>query len=135
MLLCGVLIAQHKGQEAESVVRAVIAMLDARTDMHNDKAAAHSLLAIALSSQRKYAEARERMKAVVRMCVDAYGDDDVHAREAHELVKHMEAVEQQATCVSCDAPARAACARCNRTLYCSRACQRADWRAHKPECK
>ena len=134
MLLCGALIAQHKGEEAECVIRAVIAIIDARTDMPNDKAAAHSLLAIAMSSQRKYAEARERMKAVVRMCADAYGDDDMHTREARELVLHMESVELEATCVRCGAPARGACAQCGKTLYCSRGCQRADWRAHKPAC-
>ena len=134
MLLCGALIAQNKGEEAESVIRAVIAIIDARTDMPNDKAAAHSLLAIAMSSQRKYADARERMKAVVRMCADAYGDDDMHTREACELVRHMDSVELQATCVRCGAPARSACAQCGKTLYCSRGCQRADWRAHKPAC-
>jgi tetratricopeptide (TPR) repeat protein len=134
MLLTGVLIARHKGEEAETVIRAAIAVLEASAEMPNDKAAAHSLLAIAMSNQRKYTEAHERILRVVRMCAAAYGEDDVHTREARELVKHMECVALQATCVRCDAPARSACAQCMKTLYCSRACQRADWREHKPEC-
>ena len=134
MLLCGALIARHKGEEAEGVIRAVIAIVDARTEMPNDKAAAHSLLAIAMSNQRKYIEARDRIASVVRMCASAYGDDDVHTREARELASHMQLVARDTTCVRCDEPARSACAHCKRSLYCSRACQRADWREHKPEC-
>ena len=135
MLLCGVLIARHKGEEAEAVIRAVIASQDASAGMPNDRAAAHSLLAIAMSNQRKYAEARVRITSVVRMCEAAYGHDDAHTREARELERHMECVARETTCVLCDEPARSACAQCKRSLYCSRACQRADWREHKPECK
>lgn len=132
MLLCGALIARHKGEEAEGVIRAVIAG-QARASP-NDKAAAHSLLAIAMSNQRKYAEARERIASVVRMCEAAYGHDDVHALEARELARHMQQVARETTCVRCEQPAKCACAKCKKSLYCSRACQRADWRAHKPEC-
>lgn len=44
------------------------------------------------------------------------------------------AVRQPRVCAVCGAASSTRCARCNRVYYCSRVCQRRDWRAHKPAC-
>ena len=38
-------------------------------------------------------------------------------------------------CASCVRPATLTCARCGRVGYCSKECQRADWKRHRPECR
>lgn len=37
-------------------------------------------------------------------------------------------------CAACGGPARQMCAKCSRTRYCSRECQRGDWPRHREEC-
>jgi hypothetical protein len=135
MLLAGTLTAQKRSTEAESVIRTVIAMQDAGEEMHPDKAASHSLLAIVLCHQRRHTDAEECMRRVVRACEAAYGESDAHARESRELMRHIAAVAARAKCVMCERPASSACARCARSLYCSRECQRSDWRAHRRVCR
>ena len=38
------------------------------------------------------------------------------------------------TCASCGAAAALLCSRCTQVKYCSRECQRAHWKAHRPAC-
>ena len=38
------------------------------------------------------------------------------------------------TCASCGATAALHCSRCTLAKYCSKECQRAHWKAHRPEC-
>jgi len=38
-------------------------------------------------------------------------------------------------CKTCNTPASERCGDCNLIYYCSRTCQRSDWKRHKPECK
>jgi hypothetical protein len=38
------------------------------------------------------------------------------------------------TCASCGAAAALHCSRCTRVKYCSKECQRAHWKAHRPSC-
>eukprot|EP00741_Cyanophora_paradoxa_P018080 tig00021037_g17457.t1 len=45
------------------------------------------------------------------------------------------AADEQNFCARCSAPASQRCGACEERNYCSRECQRADWRAHKPNCK
>lgn len=37
-------------------------------------------------------------------------------------------------CASCGQPATTKCSQCKRVAYCSRACQKQDWKNHKPSC-
>lgn len=50
----------------------------------------------------------------------------VHILPHHIVLRH----EQPKQCLCCGAPARQRCAWCD-VFYCSRACQKEDWRAHR----
>ena len=39
------------------------------------------------------------------------------------------------TCASCGAVAACHCSRCTRVKYCSKECQRAHWKTHRPSCR
>ena len=66
------------------------------------------------------------------------------ALKAEVLRSHVEAETGSAgprlsgtsrdTCGSCGAAASFHCSRCTRVKYCSKECQRAHWKAHKPSC-
>ena len=43
-------------------------------------------------------------------------------------------MELDPPCANCAAPAKHKCARCKTAPYCGAPCQKAHWRAHKPEC-
>jgi hypothetical protein len=54
-----------------------------------------------------------------------------------ELVNLLDVITRTSpyACATCGVHAHARCTKCNHFFYCSRACQRAHWAAHKMDCK
>ena len=55
--------------------------------------------------------------------------------EACSVGSHQPAATSCNTCASCDAAAAFHCSRCTRVKYCSKECQHAHWKVHRPLCK
>lgn len=56
-------------------------------------------------------------------------------RQKLQNAKDNRVLRLQMGCAVCKAPTSNKCAGCRHAYYCSSACQRSDWRAHKTECK
>ena len=62
--------------------------------------------------------------------LDDFDRNDPHIAEAGEKLLSSD----NRHCLVCDTVTRSRCKRCRLTYYCSAACQRADWSAHKKVC-
>ena len=50
------------------------------------------------------------------------------------LMAELEGTTRQCARPGCDGAGTMRCARCKKQYYCGKSCQKADWKAHKPNC-
>jgi tetratricopeptide (TPR) repeat protein len=124
-------------------VRGIARALEAQGKVDESRALARRVLstqdviqantAVVLQSLRAQTELNGRMGTVI-------SHDPIRARyTVHVAGKDLSVKREclrRATCYNpaCSAPATSKCGRCESAFYCSQACQRTHWRAHKPAC-
>ena len=67
----------------------------------------------------------EKLEAVV---IDDDVAKELNKSSSRAICEHCKCIEKEANCFQ-------RCARCNLAAYCSRDCQKADWKEHKTKCK
>ena len=59
----------------------------------------------------------------------------ISEKRAKQLKAEVLLSRAKEICANCSAPAGFSCSLCNHVKYCSKECQRANWKAHKASCK
>ena len=97
----------------------------------------------ALISSRLQSNLSEKDMNQFGYLVEKRGHQDVPTIETDKLTKEDQAafkvleakILSGFTCHKCESASIQRCVRCKSVYYCSRECQRQDWKSHKKECK
>ena len=146
--LGGALLELGRNREAEQVWRHVYAHhKDSRGESDHETLRALRELVVAIWNQGRLDEAVRMQRDLVRESKRSHGFPDVKENEAYLLA--MEDAARKARpaprpaptsetgfhACPCGKPGTNVCSGCNAAWYCSRECQKANWRQHKKECR